>query len=57
MVGTAKLRKLEHENKTGEKWEQGDRHLAPFSQITRLCFHVPFTFVSSSLSDSLEQAK
>ena len=44
MVGTAKLRKREHENKTGEKWGQGDRHLAPFSQITRLCFHVLMFF-------------
>lgn len=38
MVGTAKLRKNEHENKTGEKWEQEDLHLAPYPRSRAYVF-------------------
>ena len=47
IVGSAELRKREHENKTGGN----------FSLITRSYFRVSFTYASSLLSESLEQAK
>ena len=47
IVGSAELRKREHENKTGGN----------FSLITRLYFRLPFIYASCLVSESLEQAK
>ena len=59
----------EHENKTGGKLgEEGHvvslplspflfSATAPFSQITRSHFRLPFNYASSPLMDSLEQAR
>ena len=55
----------EHENKTGGKLGEEGRlpsslsilfsATAPFSQITRSQFPLPFTYASSSLTESLER--
>ena len=61
IVGSAELRKCEHENKRGGNWgEEGRRSLSLpsfFFFPVPPTFRKPFTFASSSLSESLEQAK
>ena len=52
------MRKREHENKTGGNW--GEEVFFLFSRLFFLApptFRVLFTFASSPLSDSLEQAR
>ena len=62
-VGSAKLRKREHEYKTGGNWgEEGRRtsFFPPPPPFPRSCSHIflylSFTYASSLLSESLEQA-
>ena len=54
--GSAKLRKRQFGNKTGGKSPLFSPPLPPFSRITSSYFRVPFTYASSLLSESQEQA-
>ena len=49
IVGSAELRKHKHKNEMGGKWGEEGPATLPFP--------VPFSFASSPLSESLEQAK
>ena len=60
IVGPAELRKSEEESKTGGNWgEKGRRLSLPsfFLFPAPPTFRVPFSFTSSPLSESLEQAR
>ena len=61
-MGSTELRKCEHENEMGGNWgkegaaEPISHFLFPFFPAPPT-FRMPFTFVSSPLSERLEQAK
>ena len=53
---SAKLRKCKHKNKRRGNWKETFYCSPTFSQITHLYFCMHFTYRSSLLSESLEQA-
>ena len=61
-MGSAELRKCEHENKRGGNWgeEGGAEPISPFLFPffpAPPTFYMPFTSASSPLSESLEETK
>ena len=57
IVGPAELRKREDENKTEGNWGEQALSLFLFLFFASPTFRVPFTFASSPLPESLEQAR